>query len=104
MNEKHYEAYHNGKCLFGGVIDRLGELEDMIESGEICRFSELHSIVCDEVKKNFQSNIKHVIDEYFAKCEDEIKKQTAKDVIDEFEKHGIVSEYFVKYLRKEYGV
>lgn len=85
------------------IYQRLQELEDEIEIGSVCRFSDLHSVVYDEVKKNFQSNIKHGMDKYFVDCEDKVKKQIAIEIIDEFVKQGIISEYFVEYLRKEYG-
>ena len=35
IGQEHYEVYHNGQCLFGGAIDRLGEFEDKLENGQL---------------------------------------------------------------------
>ena len=41
MQEQHYQAYHNGKCLWGGLIDKLGMLEDIMAKYDIESVEEL---------------------------------------------------------------
>lgn len=47
MQEQHYQAYHNGKCLWGGLIDKLGMLEDIMEKYGIESVEELDNLIAN---------------------------------------------------------
>ena len=75
MGQEHYEVYHAGKYLFGGAIDRLGELENKLESGSLfelpCQIGDtvygVGFITCAEGQTDDE---KREIDEYCKKHTD----------------------------------
>ena len=59
MQEQHYQAYHNGKCLWGGLIDKLGMLEDILEKYGIKNIRQLDARLSGEDKSHKSAIIWH---------------------------------------------
>lgn len=98
-------------------IDRLFELEDKIESGEICEREELieHLMTAKDTSTLTDKEI-----EFFIKHNEEVRKETAREILSEIESyvktvfksdmpctatlHDCVMSAKISALRKEYGV
>ena len=75
MQEQHYKSYHNGKCLWGGLIDKLGKLEDIMEKYGIEDLETLeHIIKKGKVIFAIADNVSNIAHEELQKDRDTWKK------------------------------
>lgn len=84
------------------MYDRLADLEDKIERGELVDINELMA-----AKTTGELTDKEI--EFFIKHNEKVRKETAREILDWIGKvwksnNGVFQKYMFESMRKEYGV